>query len=126
MLIEQMQQVLLPVLMAESEADNQLVTIDVTSTPDEEWTVGDQAEAYVGHSVVDMMGLEFHQFDIEYKKSLEEDATAFKRMIAHELVHVAQTLRGDEFNYELPYEEQPHEIEAYDLQDWLVFYYNTK
>ena len=39
--------------------------------------------------------------------------------MSHELIHVMQHERGDEFNYNLPYSEQPHEIEAYNNQDKL-------
>lgn len=46
------------------------------------------------------------------------------KVICHELVHVAQHLRGDVFQIELPYKEQPHEIEAYALEDELVEVYN--
>ena len=32
--------------------------------------------------------------------------------ILHELVHVKQYLYKEEMNYDLPYDERPHEIEA--------------
>ena len=44
--------------------------------------------------------------------------------VCHELVHVMQHERGDIFNYDLPYAEQPHEIEAYNKQDHLKEIYN--
>lgn len=46
-------------------------------------------------------------------------------LICHELVHVVQHLRGDEFNYDLPYAEQPHEIEAYALEQELLRIYEA-
>ena len=36
--------------------------------------------------------------------------------MCHEMIHIMQTERGDTFNYDLPYMEQPHEIEAYNKQ----------
>ena len=71
-------------------------------------------------------GLKFRSYVIAYKKELLKDPMTFKRMVCHELVHVMQTERGDEFNYDLPYFEQPHEVEAYDLENWLLYYYNLK
>ena len=41
-------------------------------------------------------------------------------MLAHECVHIAQELGNGVIDFSLPYIEQPHEIEAYDMQEWLV------
>ena len=43
--------------------------------------------------------------------------------ICHELVHIVQHLRGDVFQIQLPYKDQPHEIEAYALEKELADYY---
>lgn len=43
----------------------------------------------------------------------------------HELVHVCQDESGYEFDYTLPYMEQPHEIEAYAMQEDLAKKYNN-
>ncbi len=45
------------------------------------------------------------------------------RVICHELIHVAQHQRGDVFQIELPYAEQPHEIEAYAREQEMVDIY---
>lgn len=36
--------------------------------------------------------------------------------ILHEMVHVKQYVRNEYFNYDLPYNERPHEIEAHTLE----------
>lgn len=46
--------------------------------------------------------------------------------MCHELVHVCQANTGMEFNYDLPYFEQPHEIEAYAMQEELANIYKEK
>ena len=46
--------------------------------------------------------------------------------MCHELVHVCQCATGMEFDYSLPYFEQPHEIEAYAMQEELATIYNNK
>lgn len=63
-------------------------------------------------------------FEISYDAVLAEYPTEFKRMIAHELIHVYQQLRGDKFDFSLPYREQPHEIEAYNREDEVAAYYD--
>ena len=40
--------------------------------------------------------------------------------MCHELVHICQEECGYEFDYSVPYMEQPHEIEAYAMQDMLA------
>ena len=95
------------------------VIIDLEPTPVKDWGI-DDAEAYCGE------GCEFgplRVFEIEYIETLAEDEEAFLKMIAHELTHVMQALRGDEFDYSLPYCEQPHEQEAYELQELI---YNAR
>lgn len=92
--------------------------IELEETSDEEWGV-DDAEAYVA---VEDFGL-FKTFEIEYKASLKDDQEAFMLMLAHELVHVMQELRGDVFDYSKPYSEQSHEIEAYEMQEVLYAKY---
>ena len=89
------------------------VIIDLECTPADEWGV-DDAEAYCCE--LGSFG-PLKVFEIEYHEGLESDFTAFHKMIAHELVHVMQTMRGDEFRYDLPYNKQPHEIEAYQMQE---------
>ena len=95
--------------------------IELEETSDDDWGV-DDAEAYVAH---EDFGL-FQSFEIEYKASLKDDEEAYMTMLAHEMVHVMQVLRGDEFDYSLPYNEQPHEIEAYAMQDDLVAKYKRE
>lgn len=95
------------------------VIIDLEPTSVEDWG-HDYAEAYCGE------GCEFgplRVFEIEYLETLESDFTAFHKMLAHELTHVMQALRGDEFRYDLPYDKQPHEIEAYRMQEeiWTAY-----
>ena len=124
------QHVLLPVLCAELDEDSCYMTVEVNEVSDEAWGY-DDANAYVAHHSSmfhsEQTGLVFCQdFEIEFKSELLKDGTAFKRMMAHEMVHMMQVMRGDKFDYSLPYAEQEHEIEAYDLQDWLLFYYNTR
>ncbi len=46
--------------------------------------------------------------------------------MVHELTHVMQVERGDKFNYDLPYFEQTHEIEAYNKQDIYADVYERK
>ena len=40
--------------------------------------------------------------------------------MCHELVHICQDECGYEFDYSVPYMDQPHEIEAYAMQDMLA------
>jgi hypothetical protein len=72
---------------------------------------------YLGHH----QGMKF--FDISYDAVLAEYPNEFKRMLAHELVHVMQVLRGDKFDYSVPYAEQLHEVEAYNREDEVVDQY---
>lgn len=61
-------------------------------------------------------------YDIVY----HSEQTDVLKIICHELVHIVQHLRGDVFRIDLPYREQPHEIEAYGLEDELVsLYYSS-
>lgn len=75
-------------------------------------------------------------FVIELKRGLEEND--FLETVAHELVHVRQYVRGElneEMNYwrgnpvnprEIPYAEQPWEIEAEEIGKALVVEYNKE
>ncbi len=72
---------------------------------------------YLGSS----LGIEF--FEISYETSLGNDEIGFRLMVAHELVHVMQTLRKDVLDFSLPYAEQPHEIEAYGREQEVVDHY---
>ena len=90
------------------------VYIELDKTSREDWGYGDIAEAYCGQCA-DFGPLKV--FVIEYLDELESDFTAFHKMLAHELTHVMQTMRGDEFRFDLPYEKQPHELEAYAKQE---------
>jgi len=69
------------------------------------------------------MGIHF--FEISYDIALEDRLVDFERMMAHELIHVMQCLRGDTLDFSLPYKEQLHEIEAYEREDKVVVYYNS-
>ena len=89
------------------------VFIDFEKTTVEDWG-NDCAEAYCAEG--DSFG-PIRTFEIEYVETLELNFTAFHKMIAHELTHVMQALRGDVFRYDLPYAKQPHELEAYDMQE---------
>ena len=40
--------------------------------------------------------------------------------MCHELVHVAQANTGMKFDFSLPYFDQPHEVEAYAMQEMLA------
>jgi len=62
-------------------------------------------------------------FAISYDPQLKEDFKLFVTMLAHELTHVMQVLRGDVFDYSKPYREQPHEIEAYGREDEVATHY---
>jgi len=62
-------------------------------------------------------------FEISYNPDLEEDLKTFATMLAHELTHVMQVLRGDTFDYDKPYREQAHEIEAYSREDEVATHY---
>ena len=97
---------------------NAFVHVEINAIPDEEWG-HDLAEAYCGCE-------DDGEYLIEYKASLIEDANAFLSMICHECVHIAQDLAGVHMDYSLPYNEQPHEIEAYDMQEWLVMHLAIK
>ena len=46
--------------------------------------------------------------------------------MCHELVHVFQSASGMEFDFSLPYMQQPHEVEAYALQDDLARVYKSR
>lgn len=59
-----------------------------------------------------------HFFEIEYEKNISP--SSFETMLAHECTHIAQELGGVEMDYTKEYHEQSHEIEAYDMQEWLV------
>ena len=101
---------------------NKFVHVDLVPATDEEWGF-DDAEAYVS-KLGESCGV--HCFEIEYKESLMSDEIAFTTMLAHECVHIAQELSGMVMDYSLPYVEQEHEIEAYDMQEWLVFNSNMQ
>lgn len=51
-------------------------------------------------------------YDIVY----HSEQTDIIKTMCHELIHIAQHLRGDVFRIDLPYKQQPHEIEAYALE----------
>jgi len=62
-------------------------------------------------------------FEISYDPKLKQQPELFTTMLAHELVHVMQVLRGDVFDYSKPYREQEHEIEAYGREDEVATHY---
>lgn len=114
---------IMPILFHEVESEHMLV-IDVE---EEDFDDNDAAQAYCGFMDTEILGgLKFRYYEVGYHNDLLKDRDAFVRMVCHETVHVMQAERGDEFNHELPYREQPHEIEAYDLEDWLVMYFNIR
>jgi len=116
-------EVVAPTLFHEIETERMLII----SAEVDDFDEGDQAQAYCGFADTEICdGLEFRSYYIVFKEELLKDLDVFKRMICHELVHVMQEERGDEFNYDLPYANQPHEIEAYDLENWLLYEYNRK
>lgn len=59
--------------------------------------------------------------DHEYEIILNSNQTKEELIVntCHELVHVCQEECGYEFDYNLPYMDQPHEIEAYAMQEML-------
>ena len=116
-LFQEMQKVLFPYLCKDLTHTN-AVYVSLEKVYAKDWdTNADAFTEYLGRHDSILF------FEISYKASLARNKNAFMTMIAHELVHVFQHIRGDEFNYSLPYEQQPHEIEAYALEDKLVEYY---
>lgn len=82
------------------------VYFDVTRSDD--WS-NDSAVAYLNEDD-DCLG--FLYFTIEVKDTLLNTEGTMYRVLAHEMIHVLQKVRGDVFDYNLPYYEQSHEIEA--------------
>tara|TARA_B100000575_G_C23143302_1_gene666130 strand:- start:4945 stop:5313 length:369 start_codon:yes stop_codon:yes gene_type:complete len=58
------------------------------------------------------------EFTIRFDKSLSDDELI--TTLLHEMVHVDQHLRKFNFNYDLPYEERPHEIDAFERETILM------
>jgi len=125
-LFNDMNEKLLPFLCKDLKTENipnVLIDLQIVNDSDLDGSSGMQAATiHLGYE--ELFGMEV--FEIECVKSLTQDIEAFKTMVAHELVHVMQHLRGDKFNYELPYNEQTHEIEAYAKEKELVNYYESK
>ncbi len=113
--IEEMKDIMLSYLVK----DIPDVGFVVVNFEDKEEGIGAE-EAYLDY-LGESSGMKF--FEISYDAVLAEYPNEFKRMMAHELTHVMQVLRGDKFDYSLPYSEQPHEIEAYSREDEVVDQY---
>ena len=67
--------------------------------------------------------------DAEYVISMNRNQSKRELIVnmCHELVHVMQVERGDNFDYDKPYSEQLHEIEAYNKQEiYAEVYINKK
>lgn len=66
-------------------------------------------------------GLVMKTNDHEYEIIMNRNQSKKELIInmCHELVHVCQEECGYEFDYSLPYKDQPHEIEAYAMQEIL-------
>lgn len=123
-LFDDMVGILLPKLCKELD-DIHNVLIDLEITDDLELDGSGHMQAATLHlGYEDLLGMDL--FEIECVKSLTKDLDAFKLMVAHELVHVMQHLRGDKFDHSLPYAKQLHEIEAYNKEQELVKYYESK
>ena len=58
----------------------------------------------------DCMYEDYRDFTIRFDTTLPQKEIV--TTILHELVHVKQYLYKEEMNYDLPYDERPHEIEA--------------
>ena len=87
---------------------NDLCQVHIDVTSDKDWG-HDSAVAYLNEDD-DHLGFKFFTIEIN-EKLLNTEGTMY-RVLAHEMVHVLQRVRGDTFDYNLPYYEQPHEIEA--------------
>ena len=116
-----------PVLFGDLETDDMLV-VEYEMESRENW--GDDPaiayHTYLEDDYCDATGFKYRVHQIERLEDVQLDIERFKTMICHELVHIMQEFRGDNFDYSKKYTEQEHEIEAYDLEQYLVFYYNTK
>lgn len=71
------------------------------------------------------LGMCKHVGGNKYQIHYHPDCPDIPLMVCHELVHIVQHLRGDVFRYDLPYEEQPHEKEAYALEKKLLSIYKN-
>lgn len=67
---------------------------------------------------------DYYSFKIWHKESISDES--LRRVLCHEFVHAMQLLRGDEFDYTLGYQDREHEIEAYDIEQWLIFKLNME
>jgi len=120
-LFEDMVTKLLPIITKDlDDIPNVLIELEVVNDSDLDGS-SDMEAATLHLGYEELIGL--NVFEIECKKSLLQDIESFMTMVAHELVHVMQHLRGDEFDYSLPYDKQLHEIEAYSKEKELVAYY---
>lgn len=115
-LADDIQRVVLPILFNEVKTNENIYV---------EFSVADPEDIHENGAMVLATGIEDSTqfFEVEFCETLLTNKEVFEKMVCHELVHVMQTLRKDEFNYDLPYFERPHEIEAYDLEEYLVMYY---
>ena len=73
-------------------------------------------------SLGEMFGIKWYQVSLARNMTRER----IIRLLSHELVHIMQEERGDEFDYSVPYAEQAHEIEAYGLEDELITHFEGK
>ena len=74
------------------------------------------------HKILDGIKGFVYKNDNEYVIVMSSNQSKYELVVnmCHELVHVCQEECGYEFNYDLPYMEQPHEIEAYAMQEELA------
>jgi len=81
-------------------------------------------DCFFGYDHATFIDREGNTFEFEVDMRLAYNKKELIITIAHELVHVAQMLRGDVFDFSKPYHMQDHEIEAYNLEEELAEYYN--
>lgn len=70
----------------------------------------------------DCMYEEDREFTIRFDKALSLDDMVIT--VLHEMVHVCQYLRRQKMDYSLPYDQQPHEIEAHEKEKQLKEIYD--
>ena len=80
-------------------------------------------DSYWGDCGASFMDHDGGHFELEIDEQLMFNQSELTRTIAHELIHVAQIVRGDVFDFSKPYREQAHEIEAYALEDEMMDLY---
>ena len=102
-MVEQIVLLMYPIIC---EKLNYKVPVDIQAIPSRDYDVG--------------LGICKHVGGNKYQIHYHPECPDIVLMVCHELVHIVQHLRGDTFNYTLPYEQQVHEIEAYTLEQELA------